>query len=397
MKILSLFNNKGGVGKTTLTYHLAHILATPTKEGGLGKRVLIMDLDPQCNLTAYALESKDVQDIWTPEDDYIKSYRDAKNKAGEQAFEALLKAPRSIHFTLKHAEVGGKLLEELPPPVWLREDKEQAEHYLGLIPGRLTLSEYETKVTQSWGNMLSGDETSVLIVTQIRALALLYAKKYNLDFVLMDTSPSLGNLNKIIISMADGFLVPCFPDIFSLEGLKNIGTVTKTWQRDLRIAKYLMQENFPQFVDKFPKDFVQFLGYTIYNARKYDTVGNHKMGLSQAHYNYAIQFPEYIDKYIQLDKPVPALEQNKPIGDTAIMYAHNTFPNMAQYYKIPMWALPTSLKLAPADKKTISGNKKTYEDTKPSYKLFAEDLLKRVAYLDEDKVNTLGTPTELTN
>src|SRR5712671_22277 len=45
MKIISVFNNKGGVGKTTLTFHLAHAL------GEIGYRVLLMDLDPQCNLT----------------------------------------------------------------------------------------------------------------------------------------------------------------------------------------------------------------------------------------------------------------------------------------------------------------------------------------------------------
>ncbi|WP_226941362.1 ParA family protein [Janthinobacterium violaceinigrum] len=44
MKILSVFNNKGGVGKTTLTYHLAHSLSE------LGNKVLIIDADPQCNL-----------------------------------------------------------------------------------------------------------------------------------------------------------------------------------------------------------------------------------------------------------------------------------------------------------------------------------------------------------
>ena len=52
MKIIAFFNNKGGVGKTTLVYHLAYMLAEQ------GYKVLAADLDPQSNLTAMFLEEK---------------------------------------------------------------------------------------------------------------------------------------------------------------------------------------------------------------------------------------------------------------------------------------------------------------------------------------------------
>ena len=66
MKVMSIFNNKGGVGKTTLTFHLAHALVE------MGKKVLLMDMDPQCNLTIHCLSEVIVQKIWEKEDDYIK-------------------------------------------------------------------------------------------------------------------------------------------------------------------------------------------------------------------------------------------------------------------------------------------------------------------------------------
>ena len=50
MKIISLFNNKGGVGKSTLAFHLSHILAE------MGHKTLIIDLDPQCNLTVFSMD-----------------------------------------------------------------------------------------------------------------------------------------------------------------------------------------------------------------------------------------------------------------------------------------------------------------------------------------------------
>lgn len=63
--IISIFNNKGGVGKTTLTFHLAQALAE------MGKEVLLVDFDPQCNLSIYCLETETIQSIWDAETPYI--------------------------------------------------------------------------------------------------------------------------------------------------------------------------------------------------------------------------------------------------------------------------------------------------------------------------------------
>src|SRR5438309_358984 len=54
---VAIFNHKGGVGKTTLTVNIAAALAS------FGKRVLLVDSDPQCNLTSYLVDDKVVDDL----------------------------------------------------------------------------------------------------------------------------------------------------------------------------------------------------------------------------------------------------------------------------------------------------------------------------------------------
>lgn len=379
MKILSLFNNKGGVGKTTLTYHLAHILAETVENGGCGKRVLLMDLDPQSNLTIFAMREERVQEIWEKESAFMdngEGYQKAKNKISKEDFTTLINEPRTLHFLLKPTEEGISDEETLPPPFQLN-----AHNTLGIIAGRLSLYKYEATIAQRWSGAYLGEPLAIRTITKIRNLAKMYAEKYDYDYVIMDTSPSLGLLNKVIISMADGFIIPCFPDIFSLYGIKNIGDSLKYWEKEfMTMANLLSKEN----TKDFPNNFVQFLGYTIFNAVKYD--GQNEWSLSKAHYDFAIQFPEVIEQSILTNKPIPDKIARLPIGETAIMHRHNAFPAQAQKYKCPMWELPNQ-ELEEEDKSTIKGNKKKYIDIKPAYNKFATDLLNRVSYLDNNKNN----------
>lgn len=117
VKIISVFNNKGGVGKTTLTFHLAHALAES------GKKVLAVDLDPQCNLSIYSLSVEQIQSIWEEENNFIDEpgFQAAKDSMAAAEFAKLCKQPRTIHFSLKSAEEGIGELEHLPPPLALTD------------------------------------------------------------------------------------------------------------------------------------------------------------------------------------------------------------------------------------------------------------------------------------
>ncbi len=363
MKIISIFNNKGGVGKTTLTFHLAHILAE------MGKKTLLIDMDSQSNLSLFSIAEDALGKIWQEEDSIIDN-----GIVSEDKFKQLLSQPRTIHYLLKPTEEGFSDSRELSPPIPLGNN-------LDLIPSRLTLFSYENKIAERWSGMFLGEQLSIRTVTRIRKIAEQYAAERNYDFVIIDTSPSLGIINKVVISTVDGFIIPCLPDLFSLYGIKNIGKALAKWHSEFNVCYSLLPEEKKR---EFPKNFVRFLGYVIYNAKKRSDSKN-ELKIAQAHYNYAKQIPEYIRDNLK-EEVTKHLSNNliqEPIGENSIIHSHNTLPSMAQKYHLPMWKVPDCDKLELEDRSTILGNRDTYTTTRANYEKFALSFLERIETLDD--------------
>jgi cellulose biosynthesis protein BcsQ len=233
--------------------------------------------------------------------------------------------PRTMHFLLKSVEEGISDFDELPPTFSVAPN-------FDLIPSRLTLFMYENKISERWNGIFLGESLSIRTVTRIRKIAEKYTEKNGYDFVIIDTSPSLGALNKIIISTVDGF------SIISQEKRK-----------------------------EFPAEFVKFLGYTIYNAKKYEK-NNNKWELAKAHYHYAQQIPEIIKEHINIKNHLTEEMIQQPIGGISVMHSHNTRTSSAQQKKTPVW-------------KTVSNPER--QEIIDKYKVFANDLLERMATLDK--------------
>ena len=364
MKILSVFNNKGGVGKTTLTFHLAQALSS------LGKKVLMLDADPQCNLTIYSISVDKIHEIWEQEDECLDvGIEEFKRRSSASTVNKLHKEPRSLHYLLQPTIEGTGEHKKLPPPVNIAKN-------LDIIPGRLSIHEYEEKISSRWSDAYRGDALAIRTITRVRTLAEEYGELYSYDYVIVDTSPSLGVFNKTIISTVDGFFVPAAPDMFSLYGIRNIGSSLKKWQEEFNIIFKLISSDKRKL---FPKQFVQFLGYTIYNAKKY-TKQNSKWNLAQAHLQYAESIPKTIHDHI--NKELRAKISDKmiaaPIGGEAIMHGHNTFPSLAQHYRVPMWKIPSLHDIEKEHQNTVNGSKNEILKTKKSYEDFANSLLERV-------------------
>jgi len=188
-------------------------------------------------------------------------------------------------------------------------------------------------------------------------------------------------LNKVIISTTDGFLIPCMPDMFSLYGIRNIGNALAIWKKQFDTVFQLLSDEKRR---SFPEKFVRLLGFTIYNAKRYTSEGK-PWNLATAHYNYAMQVPGAIERFIlpSVREHIDSTTLADPVGGESIMHSHNTFPSMAQKYHMPMWNVPSLADLETEDEKsTVRGNRAKYENTKDAYIAFSNDLLTRINSLD---------------
>jgi hypothetical protein len=167
--------------------------------------------------------------------------------------------------------------------------------------------------------------------------------------------------------------------MFSLYGIRNIGKSLREWQKDFDTIYTLLST---EKRNEFPENFVSFLGFTIYNAKKYS--GATPFYLARAAYNYVCLIPQTVRDFIdsEVRKHLNDEMLETPIGGEAVMHTHNTLPSMAQKYRVPIWQVPDVANLEDTDISTIKGNQAIYKATNNAYKTFTEDLLTRVSCLN---------------
>lgn len=226
--ILTFFNNKGGVGKTSLIYHLAWMYAS------LRKRVVIVDLDPQSNLTAAFLQEEQIEAIWKQQD-----------------------LGSTIYHCVKPLTAVGDIVEPILQNV-------TADLYL--LPGDVNLSSYEDVLSAAWPNSM-GDKNiyrPMRILSSFWQVMQMAATKVQADMLLVDIGANLGAINRSVLLATDYVAIQLGADLFSLQGLNNLGPTLKSWknlwrQRLDNWARSQDAENYPQL--QLPDAKMQPIGY----------------------------------------------------------------------------------------------------------------------------------------
>jgi len=192
MKTIAFFNNKGGVGKTSLVYHLAWMYADR------GIRTLAVDLDPQANLTAMFLDEDRLEELW-PDDDHPNT-----------VYGAIRPILRGV------GDIGS-------PEVQMLNER------LGLIAGDLGLSRFEDKLSDAWPRCHNRDESAFRAMTAFHRV-IEKGASWGAELVLIDVGPNLGAINRSALIASNQVVLPLAPDLFSLQGMKNLGPTLREWR-----------------------------------------------------------------------------------------------------------------------------------------------------------------------
>jgi cellulose biosynthesis protein BcsQ len=226
---LAIYNHKGGVGKTTLTVNIASALAS------LGKRVLLVDSDPQCNLTSYLVEASVVDDLLDHSDD----------EDGRTVWSAL------------------KPIAEATGDFRAVEPIESSKNIF-LLPGDIRLSEFEQELNQLWNECFQRRLKGFRGTTALSLLVNAISTRHKIDYVFYDAGPNIGPLNRVVLLDCDFFIVPAACDVFSLRALKSLGHTLSVWIREWATIVDLAPDSIYRVPGK-----PRFLGYIPQRFRVY--------------------------------------------------------------------------------------------------------------------------------
>ncbi len=195
--VIAFFNNKGGVGKTSMVYHLSWMFAD------CGLRVVATDLDPQTNLTAAFLDEDRLEE--------------ALPVNGQHH-------PLTIFGALQPLKGGtGDIGEAHLEPI--------ADN-LVLLLGDMALSTFEDQLSEVWPKCMDRDERSFRVISAFWRIMQAAGERHYADVIMVDLGPNLGAINRAALIASDYVVIPLGPDLFSIQGLQNLGPALRRWRAE---------------------------------------------------------------------------------------------------------------------------------------------------------------------
>lgn len=249
---IAFFNHKGGVGKTTTLFN------TAVELGRLGKRVLIVDLDAQANLTAISLSDDALNELYP-------DTRSASARTVAGAFAPLVTGAGDV---------------APPPAIEIREGQ------VWILPGDIQLSTFESILPNAWTESLAGNERGFRVMSAPHRMIQHVANQISADLVLIDLGPNVGALNRAVLLSSDFLILPMAPDLFSLRALPSVGQSIDTWVRQWATAKSVA----PALSFAVPAGLPRVLGYVSQQFNVY------RGDPTQAFQNWVDRMPEAVSR-----------------------------------------------------------------------------------------------------
>ena len=333
--VLTFFNNKGGVGKTSLVYHLAWMLSD------MGHQVLACDLDPQANLTAAFLDEERLERLWENDND----------------------------------QLGRTILQCIRPLTKVGDIKEPSlvkiANSLSLIPGDLALAGFEDTLSAEWPNALGSNPTELFrpfrILTAFSTVMQSGAAKIDASVILADVGPNLGAINRSALIATDYIIVPLGADLFSLQGLRNLGPTLNRWRQDWQRRR----ENWESPDFPLPAGRMQPVGYVVQQ---------HSVRLNrpvQAYDKWVNRMPrEYARNLLNDQKgPYPATPAQDEQHALATVKHYRSLVPMAQEARKPIFHLT-------AADGAIGSHAAAANDARRDFKEVAKKIVQKVRLLE---------------
>jgi cellulose biosynthesis protein BcsQ len=301
--VLTFFNNKGGVGKTSLIYHLAWMYASS------GKRVVVADLDPQANLTAAFLHEEKIEQLWNEQKLGSTVYHCVKPLSGV-------------------GDIEEPILQHIAPDLYL-------------IPGDVELSGFEDALSGEWPNSM-GDSNlyrPMRMLSSFWQVMQMAAAKIEADLILVDIGPNLGAINRSVLIATDHVVIPLGADLFSLQGLKNLGPTLRSWkglwQKRIDNWKNNREVNsYPEF--KLPEGRMEAIGYVCQQ---------HSVRLDRpvkAYEKWVNRIPEvYREAVLNQRNPETMKQADDPLCLATIKHYRSLIP-MGQEHRKPIFRLTSA-------------------------------------------------------
>lgn len=232
-KKLIFSNNKGGVGKTTLAFYVGVELSRR------GLKVALIDLDPQCNLTLQTLGHTF----------YEENLFSGQAKTIYDVLRPKIEGSGDLDLSVKLMHVRGGLF---------------------ILPGDVQLSLFENLLLSGYNDAAAGNLRGYSDTSAIDRYLNEIGASEKIDVFIIDTSPSLGVLNRIIFLGAEYFVVPITPDSYSVQGVKNLGVVFEGWKKNWKNTAQAAAVAGKTPSNQVLRGDALFIGYIVNSFNVYD-------------------------------------------------------------------------------------------------------------------------------